>query len=182
MPFSGCDLRAVPEIIVGGGTFFFQTPPPPGHTWSQSPSRPPGHVSALINPPQYGSNMPWPPRTSYPHPSDTSTKHPPPTGQKSACGPTPQDNFWNSPYERYGAPLSQCRLLAATIWKAWDCWLLPLKNISSLQGAQHSKNPLSSVYLYQVHRLLYTHLSHCELLLSYDHLHVLYIQPFNRRN
>ena len=33
-----------------------------------------------------------------PHPSDTlSTKHPPPTGQKSACGPAPEDNFWNSP-------------------------------------------------------------------------------------
>ena len=44
-----------------GGTFFFQTPPSPGHTWSRSPPRPPGHVSALINLPHYGSNTSGPP-------------------------------------------------------------------------------------------------------------------------
>ena len=49
-------LRTVPEIILRGA-HFFQTPPPPGETWSQPP-RPPGHVSALINPPHYGSNTP----------------------------------------------------------------------------------------------------------------------------
>ena len=56
--------------------------------------QPPGHVSALINPPHYGSKYALIPRTSYPPPphlSDTlSTKHPPPTGQKSACGPPPR--------------------------------------------------------------------------------------------
>ena len=91
-------LRAVPEIIPGGvGWIFFQTPPPPGQTSSQSPPRPPGHVSALINLPHYGSNMPWPPGQVIPHPSDMSTKHSPLAGQKSACSSPLQDNFWNSP-------------------------------------------------------------------------------------
>ena len=55
-------IRAVPEIILGGGgaAHFFPTPPPPGHTWVGA-LRPPGHVSALINLPHYGSNTPWPP-------------------------------------------------------------------------------------------------------------------------
>ena len=76
------------KLSAGGGHFFLQTSPPPGQTWSQSPPRPPGHVSALINTPHYGANMPWPPGQVTPNPSDTlSTKHPPPTGQKSACVP-----------------------------------------------------------------------------------------------
>ena len=63
IPSIGCQthparVRAVPETILGGGSFFFQTPPPPGQTWSQSYPRPPGHLSALINRPHYGSNMP----------------------------------------------------------------------------------------------------------------------------
>ena len=85
-------LRAVPEIILGGH-IFFQTSPPPGHTWSQSPPRPPGHVSALINAPHYGSNMPWPPGQVTPPPPTPRTHCQqntlPPTGQKSVCGPPP---------------------------------------------------------------------------------------------
>ena len=87
-----------------GGHFFFR-PLHPQDTHGVRAPRPPGNVSALINPPHYGSNMPWPPGQVTPHPpphpSDTlSTKHPPPTGQKSVCGPPPEDNFWNSPKYR----------------------------------------------------------------------------------
>ena len=53
---SGC-LRAVPEIILGGGTFFFR-PLHPQATHGVRAPRPPGHASALINLPHYGSNMP----------------------------------------------------------------------------------------------------------------------------
>ena len=87
-------VRAVPQIILGG-TFFFR-PLHPQDKHGVRASWLPGHVSALINLPHYGSNMPWPPGQVTPHPPhplDTlSTKHPPPTGQKSACGPpTPED-------------------------------------------------------------------------------------------
>ena len=100
--YSRSGTRAVPEIILRGGHIFFQTPPPPGHTRSQSPPTP-GHVSALINLPHYGSNMPWPPgqvTPPPPPPSDTlSTKHPPTPDKKVfAAHPPPEDNFWNSPY------------------------------------------------------------------------------------
>ena len=50
-------LRAVPEIILGGHFFFFR-PLHPQDTQGVRAPRPPGHVSALINPPHYGSNMP----------------------------------------------------------------------------------------------------------------------------
>ena len=82
-----------------GARFFFQTPPTPRTHMESEPPRPPGHVSALINPPHYGSNMPWPPgqvTPPPPHPSDTlSTKHPPPPDTKVFAAP--QDNFWHSP-------------------------------------------------------------------------------------
>ena len=51
-----CVLRAVPEIILGGGIFF--RPLHPQDTHGVGAPRPPGHVSALINPPYYGSNTP----------------------------------------------------------------------------------------------------------------------------
>ena len=82
-----------------GAAFFFR-PLHPQDTHGVSAPRPPGHVSALINPPHYELNMPWPPgQVTPPHPSDTSTKHPPPTGPKSACAPPPREflehqNFW----------------------------------------------------------------------------------------
>ena len=83
-------LSAVPEIIPGGGATFFFRRLHPQDTHRVRAPRPPGHVCALINPPHYRSNMPWPPGQVTPHPSDTlSTKHPPPTGQKSVCGPPP---------------------------------------------------------------------------------------------
>ena len=56
-----------------------------------------------------------------PQPSDTlSIKHPPPTGQKSACGPpTPEDNFWNSPYlgsfDRWAFSILDTLALALTL-------------------------------------------------------------------
>ena len=40
-----------------GGTFFFR-PLHPQDTQGVGAPRPPGHVSALIKPPHYGSNMP----------------------------------------------------------------------------------------------------------------------------
>ena len=91
-------LRAVPEIILGGATFF-SDPSTPRTNMESEPPWPPGHVSALINPPHYGSNMLWPPGQVIPPPLGHVNKHPPFTGQKSACGPppTPEDNFWNSP-------------------------------------------------------------------------------------
>ena len=92
------EVRAVPDFILRGGHIFFQTPQPPGHAWSQS-SPTPRTRKCLINPPYYGSNMPWPPgQVTHPPLRHVVNKHPPSTGQKSACGP-PQDNFWNSPYE-----------------------------------------------------------------------------------
>ena len=50
-------VRAVPEIILGGA-FFFRRPLHPQDTQGVRAPRPPGHVSALINPRDYGSNMP----------------------------------------------------------------------------------------------------------------------------
>ena len=97
------NVRAVPEIILmqGGGwaTFFFR-PLHPQDTHGVRAPRPPGHVSALINLPHYGSNTPWSPgQVTSPPPTPRSTKPPPPTGQKSVfnCGSPPEDNFWNSP-------------------------------------------------------------------------------------
>ena len=84
-------LRAVPEIILGGGTFFFR-PLHPQDTHGVRAPRPPGHVSALINPPHYGANMPWPPGqvTLYPpHPLDTLSTTPPPPQDKQVPVPPP---------------------------------------------------------------------------------------------
>ena len=85
------ELRAVPEIILGGH-FFFSDPSIPRTHMESEPPRPPGHVSALINLPHYGSNTPWPPGqvTSPPptpqthcqqntlHPQDINVFVPPP--------------------------------------------------------------------------------------------------------
>ena len=74
-------LRAVPEIILRevGWTALFFRPLHPEDKHGVRALRPPGHASALVNPPHYGSNMPWPPGQVTPHPSDMlSTKHPPP--------------------------------------------------------------------------------------------------------
>ena len=114
------------QKLSSGGALFFSRPLHPQDTHGVRAPRPPGHVSALINPPHYGSNMPWPPRTSYPsipHPSDTLlTKYPPPhTGQKSVCAPPPEDNFWNSPDQGAIACLSQFKphpsLSSGTLYK-----------------------------------------------------------------
>ena len=53
-------VRAVPEIILAGAQFFFR-PLHPQDTHGVRAPRPPGHVSALINLPHYGTNTPWPP-------------------------------------------------------------------------------------------------------------------------
>ena len=64
--------------------------------------RPPGHVSALLNLPRYGSNTPRPPGqvTSPPSTPRThcqqNTLHP----QDKKVFASPQDSFWNSPYLR----------------------------------------------------------------------------------
>ena len=90
-------LRAVPEIMLRGGRIFCRPLHPKDKHGVRAP-RPPGHVSALINPHHYayGSNKyALTPRTSYPHPTPPPLGHvnktpsPPPTGQKSACGPPP---------------------------------------------------------------------------------------------
>ena len=55
----GLGLKAVPEIILGGwAACFFSDPSTPRTHVESEPPRPLGHVSALINPPHYGSNMP----------------------------------------------------------------------------------------------------------------------------
>ena len=93
------NLRAVPEIILRGGTSFFRPLHPQDKHGVRAP-RPPGHVSVLINPPHYGSNMPWPPRTSYAHPPPLGhvvNKTPSPHRTKKCLRPPPEDNFWNSP-------------------------------------------------------------------------------------
>ena len=73
------------------GAHIFFRPLHPQDTHGVRAPRPPGHVSALINPPHYGSNMPSPPGR-YPstsHPSDTlSTKHPPSDRTKKCLRPT----------------------------------------------------------------------------------------------
>ena len=95
-------IRAVPEIILRGwATFFFRLLHPQDTHGVRAP-QPPGHVSALINPPHYGSNMPWPPGQVTPPPPTPRTHCQqntlPSTGQKSVCAPPPEHNFWNSPY------------------------------------------------------------------------------------
>ena len=96
-------LRAVPEIILRGGgvgRIFFR-PLHPQDTQGIRASRPPGHVSALINPPHYGSNMPWPPGQVTPPPppplGHIVNKTPSPHRTKKCLRPPPEDNFWNSP-------------------------------------------------------------------------------------
>ena len=106
-------LRAVPEIILGGAHFCFR-PLHPQDTHGVRAPRPPGHVSALINPPYYRSNMPWPPGEVTPHPTPplghTVNKTPSPHRTKKCLHP-PEDNFWSSPqYKRHnwGTPHQQC--------------------------------------------------------------------------
>ena len=81
-------VGAVPEIILSGGwaAVFYRSLHPQDKHGVRAPW-PPGHVSALINPPHYRSNTPWPPGQVTPPPLRHVNKHPPPTGQKSACGP-----------------------------------------------------------------------------------------------
>ena len=45
------------KLSAWGGIFFLDPSIPRTHVESEPP-RPPGHVSALINPPHYGSNTP----------------------------------------------------------------------------------------------------------------------------
>ena len=88
------------KLSLGGGPHFFSRPLHTQDTHGVRAPQPPGHISALINPPHYGSNIPWPPGQVTPPPlGHIVNKTPsPPTGQKSACGPPlPEDNFWNSP-------------------------------------------------------------------------------------
>ena len=94
------ELRAVPEIILGGGrAHFFFRPLHPQDTHGVRAPQPPGHISALINLPHYGSNTPWPPgQVTSPPPTprthcQQNTLHP----QDKVFVP-PEDNFWNSPY------------------------------------------------------------------------------------
>ena len=51
-------VRAVPEIILGEWAAFVFRPLHPKDTHGVGAPRPPGHVSALINSPHYGSNTP----------------------------------------------------------------------------------------------------------------------------
>ena len=101
-------IRAVPEIIRRGPRFFFRPLHPQDKHGVRAP-RPPGHVSALINQPHYGSNMPWPPRISYTPPLGhvvNKTPSPPQDKNVPAAHPLPpEDNFWNSPngWRRKGA-------------------------------------------------------------------------------
>ena len=107
-------IRAVPEIILGGGTFFFR-PLHPQDTHGVRAPRPPGHVSALINLPHYGSNTPWPPgQVTSPPPTprthcQQNTLHP--QDKKVFAAPPPEDNFWNSPYTHSAlCSIVDCRL------------------------------------------------------------------------
>ena len=84
-----------------GGHFFFPDPSTPRTHMESEPPRPPGHVSALINLPHYGSNTPWPPGqvTSPPPPLGHIVNKTPSTHRTKvfAPPPPPEDNFWNSP-------------------------------------------------------------------------------------
>ena len=90
-------LRAVPELnYPQGGAQFFSDPSIPRartNMDSEPPPRPPGHVSALINPPHYGSNMPWPPGQVTPTPrthcQQNSINTPPPHRTKKCLRPHP---------------------------------------------------------------------------------------------
>ena len=78
------------KLSSGGATFFFR-PLHPQDTHGVRAPRPPGHVSALINPPHYGSNMPWPPGQVTPHPpplGHTVNKTPSPHRTKKCLRPT----------------------------------------------------------------------------------------------
>ena len=98
------------KLSWGGHIFFFRSLHPQDKHGVRAP-RPPGHVSALINQPHYGSNMPWPPGQVTPHPPTPRTSCqqntlPPPQDKKvPAAHPPPEDNFWNSPYMNDGQDL-----------------------------------------------------------------------------
>ena len=92
----------------GWATFFFR-PLHPQDTHGVRAPRPPGHVCALINPPHYGSNMPWPPGQVTPPPPTPRTHCqqntlPPP--DKKVFAVPPEDNFWNSPNTRHDVGLN----------------------------------------------------------------------------
>ena len=87
-------VRAVPEIILGGAHFFFR-PLHPQDTHGVRAPRPPGHVSALINPPPLWIKCALTPRTSYPsippplgH-TVNKTPSPPPDKKVSVAHPPP---------------------------------------------------------------------------------------------
>ena len=78
-------MRAVPEL--SWGAHFSDPSTPRTHMESEPPPQLPGHVSALINLPHYGSNMPWPPRQVTPPPFG-HIKTPSPHRTKMCLQPT----------------------------------------------------------------------------------------------
>ena len=99
-----------------GGHIFFR-PLHPQDKHGVGAPRPPGHVSALINPPHYGSNVPWPPGQVTPQPPTPRTRQQtPPHRTKKCLQPTPQDNFWNSP---------KCKLIWTCTDLLWMSCIIP---------------------------------------------------------
>ena len=133
VPWSTGQVRAVPEIILGGATFFFQTPPPPGHTWSQSPPRPPEHVSALINLPHYGSNTPWPPGQV------TS----PPSTPRTHC----QQNTLHPPDKNVFAAHPPLRIISGTALSPPEKWVLLITRDSCIEVSSHFHSVMSRTFV-----------------------------------
>ena len=147
----GLLLRAVPEIIPGG-TFFFRPSTPRTHMESEPP-RPPGHVSALINLPHYGSNTPWPPgqvTSPPPTPRTHCQQNTLPHRTKKCLRPThPEDNFWNSLTIMGsvcwcgGCSVRMCHLLPADQSEASDTlkWELSCLCLQACEQAEMLKQP-----------------------------------------
>ena len=125
-------LRAVPEIILRGGLHVSFRPLHPQDTHRVRAPRPPGHVSALINPAPLWIKYALTPRTSYPPPLGhiNKTPSPPPTGQKSACSP---------PRIISGTALNL--FLTVTRWDSWgEGWQGSQADLHSTQEEGHIKH------------------------------------------
>ena len=107
--FKGCVHKGCSRNYPGVATFFSDPSTPRTHMESEPP-RPPGHISALINLPHYGSNTPWPPGQVTSPPLRHIVNKTPSTHRTKKClrPPPPQDNFWNSPNDRLGYNFKGC--------------------------------------------------------------------------
>ena len=110
------------------------------------PPRPPGHASALINPPHYGSNMPWPPGQVTPHsptPQTHCQQNTLPHRTKKCLRPTPPLRIISGTALRWQTKLTlYCSTIVSTTGAAWDPLIIVLSVFFSFKR-------LDDVFQYQ---------------------------------